>query len=318
MACQASSRLTFGRSLASSHYEGLPKPIEVESHESDYNNLEQRVSRQGDNASMSKPPTEAINPATAIANVPWYLQVQPPIAAPKPADVQALPPLPEIPPPILQPILHQLYNEIGLDDLSLLDLRKFDPPPALGASLIMLLATARSVKHLNHSADRFCRWLRSEYKLSPHADGLLGRNELKLKLRRKARRAKLASSVGRPVDPSSDDGINTGWICVNVGVVDGGPEYARERDERAKRLEGFTTGFGIQEDGPRIVVQMFTEEKREEVNLEGLYDVRAMRREKKGAKITEELEEPSLADVGDLSPEAEHLESGTQQYRALG
>ncbi|PVH82118.1 hypothetical protein DL98DRAFT_457074 [Cadophora sp. DSE1049] len=199
-----------------------------------------------------------------VAAVPWYLQVESPHRAPKPlSERQSLPDLPESPPPILQPLLQQISIDLGLDDLSLLDLRNLDPPPALGANLLMVLGTARSEKHLHVSADRLCRWLRSNYKLRPDADGLLGRNELKLKLKRKAKRAKLMGSAN---DDNGDDGVRTGWVCVDIGVVDGGE--AANTD--TARQDNFV-GFGRRTDGVRIVVQMLTEEKREEIELEKLW-----------------------------------------------
>ncbi|KAH9220236.1 hypothetical protein DL95DRAFT_383632 [Leptodontidium sp. 2 PMI_412] len=198
-----------------------------------------------------------------VAAVPWYLQVESPHRAPKPlSERQSLPDLPESPPPILQPLLEQISIDLGLDDLSLLDLRKLDPPPALGANLLMVLGTARSEKHLHVSADRLCRWLRTTYKLRPDADGLLGRNELKLKLKRKAKRAKLLGSAN---DETGDDGVRTGWVCVDIGVVDGGEAIADTH-----RQDKFV-GFGRRTDGVRIVVQMLTEEKREEIELEKLW-----------------------------------------------
>jgi peroxin-12 len=104
--------------------------------------------------------------------------------------------------------------------------------------------------------------LRSTYKLTPYADGLLGRNELKIKLRRKARRARVASRAGTTVD-EKDDGITTGWICVNAGVVENSPV----EEQASRKAEGFGNIVG----GTRVVVQMFTEEKRAEVDLEGLW-----------------------------------------------
>lgn len=155
----------------------------------------------------------------------------------------------------------------------------------------MLIGTARSVKHLNVSADRFCRWCRSNYKLRPYADGLLGRNELKLKLRRKARRQKLAQSVGNTLEQNRDDGITTGWVCVNVGpvdeaVIEGMPqeelqedrEDAETQEEEYENPDDGYIGFGSRSTAPRIVVQMFTEEKRLEMDLEGLWEVRTSRR----------------------------------------
>jgi hypothetical protein len=199
-----------------------------------------------------------------VAAVPWYLEVNAPQRSPQPlSEREQIPDLPESPPPILQPLLQQVSVDLGLDSLTLLDLRKLDPPPALGANLIMLLGTARSEKHLHVSADRLCRWLRSTYKLRPDADGLLGRNELKLKLKRKSKRAKL---LGKSTTDNEDDGVRTGWVCVDIGVVDG----ADDSTSSVAEPEGFV-GFGRRTDGVRLVVQMMTEEKREEMDLEKLW-----------------------------------------------
>lgn len=302
------------------------------------------------------------------SSLPWYLQVEtptPPASSLPLAQVQELPPLPPHPPSILQPILSHLYETAGLDNLTLVDLRHLqDPPPALGANLIMLICTARSVKHLNVSADRFCRWLRSEYRLRPYADGLLGRQELKLKLRRKARRLRLAQSVGAlEREQAVDDGITTGWICVNLGQVpqqlvarsespaleavqdgSGGDHVDVEVDDRYRNqtitrelapeegvsremefgavtgdmpseaesnseqdaVDGFYIGFGSRSTDPRIVVQMFTQERRAEIDLEGLWDIRTIRRAVKAQKVYAE-EEASLD--GDVDVDVD-LETG--------
>ena len=240
--------------------------------------------------------------------VPWYLQVssssQSNTSNPL-NDRQRLPDLPEDAPPILSPLVNYLFDDAGLDDLSIIDLRDLDPPPALGANLIMMLGTARSIKHRNVSADRFCRWLRSEHKLRPYADGLLGRNELKIKLRRRAKRAKLASSVGRQLDDTNrDDGITTGWICVNVGTVSHSEEQVNESIVTEENGRGFV-GFGTRERGPRVVVQMFTEEKRAELDLEGLWDRRITKRsgwEEKGVEDIEAEVVQDLENVFDKSP----------------
>jgi len=181
------------------------------------------------------------------------------------AERQRLPDLPPNPPPILQPLLKQISVDLGMDYLNVIDLRVLDPPPALGANLIMIFGTARSEKHLNVSADRLCRWLRTNYKLTPNADGLLGRNELKLKLRRKARRLRMLGAAGAVETPNADDGITTGWVCVNVGSVENGPNASQQEQHK-----GFV-GFGTRSGQAKIVVQMMTEEKRSEVDLEALW-----------------------------------------------
>jgi hypothetical protein len=209
-------------------------------------------------------------PSQLNPDIPWYLQVQQPkrrLEADHPlAERQKLPDLPSESPPELSTILDHLSIDIGLDYLTLLDLRALDPPPALGANLLMIVGTARSEKHLHVSADRFCRHLRTNYKLKPYADGLLGRNELKLKMRRKNRRAKLMANAGVVSPENVDDGIRTGWVCVHAGQVE--PAEGVKKEVRA--IEGFV-GFGAETDKVTIVVQMLTEEKREELDLEGLW-----------------------------------------------
>ncbi|RMZ77691.1 hypothetical protein DV738_g4335, partial [Chaetothyriales sp. CBS 135597] len=250
----------------------------------------------------------------STAAVPWYLQVEtpsPPTQASTLLSNYDLPPLPDNPPPILQPMLEHLSTSIGLSDLRLLDLRDLSPPPALGANLLMIIGTARSTKHLNISADRLCRWLRTNFKLRPYADGLLGRQELKLKLRRRARKMKMAQAVGRTGDVAAAEDVTTGWICVNVGVVQAGvveptPDPAAQAVQANSSRAGVAenraedageeneedgqddyAGFGSSEALPRIVVQMFTEDKRLEMDLEGLWDFRNLRRSKQADKVAQ-------------------------------
>ncbi|TQS36723.1 hypothetical protein Golomagni_02818 [Golovinomyces magnicellulatus] len=196
--------------------------------------------------------------------IPWYLRVElPQFPEEQIPKRQRIPELPESPPSILEPLLNQISVNLGLDYLSILDLRKVDPPPSLGPNLLMLIATARSEKHLQVSADRLCRWLRTEYKLRPDADGLLGRNELRTRLKRKANRAKL---MGRNFE-NNDDGIRSGWICVDVGIVD----IEHVKAQEAVSPKDFI-GFGRQAEGTRIVIQLLTAEKREEIDLESLWN----------------------------------------------
>ena len=209
-------------------------------------------------------------------NVPWYLQEEAPPARDRLLTEAHLPQIPEDSPEMLPTLLEYTYKDLGLDDLKIFDLRGLEIPAALGASVIMIIGTARSVKHLNVSADRLCRWLRSQYKLSPYADGLLGRNELKIKLRRKAKRARAASAAGAMID-EKDDGITTGWICVNAGVVDEGASATQLSDVGIE-------GFGSLDLGTSVVVQIFTDEKRADVDLDGLWETTLAREGRKNTR----------------------------------
>ncbi|KAJ5418220.1 uncharacterized protein N7487_001770 [Penicillium crustosum] len=223
----------------------------------------------------SSAPSEANTPASS-QHVPWYLQEEAPIIKERPLTEAHLPQIPDDSPEMLSTLLEYTYKDLGLDGLKLFDLRGLEIPAALGANVIMIIGTARSVKHLNVSADRLCRWLRSQYKLSPYADGLLGRNELKIKLRRKAKRARAASAAGAMVD-EKDDGITTGWICVNAGMVDKGATTTQLSDVGIE-------GFGSLDLGTSVVVQIFTEEKRADVDLDGLWEATLAREGRKNIR----------------------------------
>ncbi|KAG0158316.1 hypothetical protein PDIDSM_5829 [Penicillium digitatum] len=230
------------------------------------------------------------NTLASSQHIPWYLQEEAPVNKERSMTEAHLPQIPDDSPEMLPTLLEYAYKDLGLDGLKLFDLRGLEIPAALGANVIMIIGTARSVKHLNGSADRLCRWLRSQYKLSPYADGLLGRNELKIKLRRKAKRARAASAAGAMID-EKDDGITTGWICVNAGTVDKGATTTQLSDVGIE-------GFGNLDLGTSVVVQIFTEEKRADVDLDGLWEATLAREGRKN--IRESIED--LSETGAAPP----------------
>jgi len=239
-------------------------------------------------------------------SVPWYLQrANAQDVAPRPIDIPDLPPNP---PPLLKTILEYVSITAGLDDLELLDLRHLDPPPALGPKLIMIIATARSEKHLHVAADRFARYLRREHGLKANAAGLLGRNELKIKLRRKAKRMRMLANVGGAVPEGNiDDGIRTGWICCTLSKIEAHPDDMHMPGDDVQEF----VGFRDVKPGVNVVVQMFTEEKRAETDLETLWGgvLRTHQRNEKSAdEQLKELEE----DIEDLEDPAE-VEEETRQ-----
>ncbi|KHN98462.1 uncharacterized protein MAM_03586 [Metarhizium album ARSEF 1941] len=154
---------------------------------------------------------------------------------------------------------------MGLDDISLMDLRDLDPPAALGPNLIMLFATARSERHLHISSGRFVRWLRRNCKVDARADGLIGPGELKTKLRRLRKKAKLMGT-NTMIPPGGDNGISTGWVCVNFSTSDSVPDETASFD-----ASGRFSGFGAARTGTTVVVQCMTEPRRNELNLETLW-----------------------------------------------
>lgn len=222
--------------------------------------ISERVVEPRSNDSQNTSPSAESN----ASDVPWYLQVEPPRHPTLLHEPSPLPDIPEGSPKVTEPLLKFVADELGLDALSLLDLREMDPPPALGPNLLMVFGTARSERHLHVSADRLVRWLRGRG-ITATADGLLGRNELKIKLRRLARKAKLLGNSG--VMRGGDDGISTGWVCVNLGLVGGSHQETVTMDEQGRPI-----GFGVPQTGTTIVVQMLTESRREDLDLESMWN----------------------------------------------
>src|SRR5205823_511693 len=108
------------------------------------------------------------------------------------------------------------------------------------SKLLMIVGTARSEKHLHVSADTFCRWLRKHHGLRANAAGLLGRRELKIKLRRKAKRMKLLANIGgQEPEGAIDDGIRTGWICCTVGRIPTHPDDTAVPGAEIENFVGF-------------------------------------------------------------------------------
>lgn len=206
-------------------------------------------------------------------DAPWYLQEEPPRHS---TLTQELPPLPDIPentPAILGELVKCVAEDMGLEDLNLMDLRSLNPPAALGPSLVMLFGTARSERHLHISAGRLKSWLRKRG-FNAHADGLIGRKDFKIALRRRQRKAKLLGTTPSP----TESGLTTNWICVNLGTI----EYNATEEMPLESANGTITGFGIrQTGGTTIVVQMLTESKRKELDLELLWSRILARRENK-------------------------------------
>jgi hypothetical protein len=201
-----------------------------------------------------------------IEEAPWFLEVDPPRHPPS-LHLAQLPKTPEDAPTLVDPLIKYIHEDMGLDELSLLDLRELDPPASLGPNLIMIFGTARSERHLHISSGRLVRWVKRNYNIGARADGLIGPGELKTKLRRLRKKAKLMGSNTAMI-PGGDNGISTGWVCVNfeVGGSGSGSSEAASFDEGGK-----ISGFGAARTGTTVVVQCLTDIRRKELDLETLW-----------------------------------------------
>jgi Ribosomal silencing factor during starvation len=210
--------------------------------------------------------------------LPWYLRSDSSTNVISSPSIE-LPPLPEDSPPLLQPILTYLSTARSpLFNLSIMDLRALDPSPALGSNLLMVLGTAKSSQHAHAFSDRFCRWLRSEHKLRPAPDGLLGRQQVKVWRRRAAKKVRAMALAG--AGPGIEDRIGRDiglpdWVCVHVGEIPATADVEVQSQSTTQDL----TAFQRNTNTVTFVVHILTEDRRLELDLEGYWDRKLRRME---------------------------------------
>ncbi|KAF4123038.1 ATPase synthesis protein 25, mitochondrial [Geosmithia morbida] len=277
-------------------------------------------------AGKEAPPTSADHEATLEAEAeeaeaetspettPWFLDEAPPQHPPSQHSA-TLPTPPEDAPAMMGSMIKYIYEDMGLDDLSLLDLRDLDPQASLGPNLIMLFGTARSERHLHVSSGRFVRWVRRNCNVGARAEGLIGPGELKTKLRRLRKKAKLMGQNTAMI-PGGDHGISTGWVCVNFRAT---TEGRKGGDVEAARFDesGAMSGFGSSEHGTTIVVQCMTESRRNELDLESLWKGILRRNLDQQAKIRGEKVDAAQLDELLASRLQLHEAPGTSQFDAM-
>lgn len=256
--------------------EGIEE-VEIRAEEEEEEDIEYRSSEPATSSSSSD-------------GTPWYLQspLQPAPRRFVSPLIEQMPDLPPNSPENLDTLLNYLIKDLSLSKIKIMDLRDLDPPPALGVNTIMIIATARSERHMNIASDKCARYMRGILKGSEiYADGLIGRGEIKLRERRERRKGKRRTA-------EDEEAMRVGWICVNSG-------------------EG-------------IVVQIMTGWKREQLNLEGLWSRKihtSMKRKLKDKLLAEGLSEDEvrtrvareLPERLDIAPEYDAQEDAAEARR---
>jgi ribosomal silencing factor RsfS len=172
--------------------------------------------------------------------LPWYLREQESDTSLTPridieqTQLENYPDIPSDGPPLLQPLVSRLFYDHHLRNIVLLDLRRRDPPPAWGSNTIMIIATVRSERQLSSVAEATSKWLKTTAGVLPKTDGLPKRESLIIK-RRRLRKKSLRKPGYLIAAPRP-----TTWVSMYTGY------------------QG-------------LVLQLFTEEGREEYDLEGLW-----------------------------------------------
>jgi ribosomal silencing factor RsfS len=179
-------------------------------------------------------------PETKVDIIPWYLREQQTdnsLATNfdiQQAQYEKYPDLPRDSPPLLQPLVSRLFYDHHLLNIVLLDLRNRDPPPVWGSNTIMILATVRSERQLSSVAEATSKWLKTIAGVIPRIDGLPKQENLVMKRRRLRKK-----SLRRPGYLMATPRPTT-WVSMYTGY------------------QG-------------LVLQLFTEQGRQEYDLEELW-----------------------------------------------
>ncbi|KAK9236100.1 hypothetical protein V1525DRAFT_380175 [Lipomyces kononenkoae] len=115
-----------------------------------------------------------------VDSTPWYLR-----EADTHATVTDIAPLPDIPddgPAEVTEILNYLATDLGLTELSLVDLRNRNTQ--FGPNAIMIVGTARSDRHLIRASEDLRVHLKKTYRAKSRIEGLVSNDNLKIQERR--------------------------------------------------------------------------------------------------------------------------------------
>lgn len=211
--------------------------------EDQYASIDTFLNSETNNSQTQVHQSEIVNDNRSQDNIdmtPWYLRDQESETSMVPkiniqqTRFEKYPDLPYDSPPFLQPLVSRLFYDHHLQNIVLLDLRNRDPPPVWGNNTIMILANVRSERQLSGVAEATSKWLKKTVGVQPRVDGLPKRESIIIK-RRRLRRKSLR----------------------NPGYLIAAP--------RPMTWVSMHTGY------QGVILQLFTEQGREEYDLEGLW-----------------------------------------------
>ncbi|CAI4048256.1 Atp25p SKDI_13G2280 [Saccharomyces kudriavzevii IFO 1802] len=192
--------------------------------------------------------TTKISPSTPL-ETPWYLRIvneqKELMESGKKAGstTDETVELPEASPNSLKQIAYFLIGKLGLTDFSVFDLRNNDPNSVSAVNKLgdfMIICTARSTKHCHNSFLELNKLLKRKFSSVAYVEGNFNERQESRRKKRLARKSNLSKLSGRSSD-GSPRGINTeAWYMIDCHV-----------------------------DG--IFVNILTQKRRNELNLEELY-----------------------------------------------
>lgn len=201
--------------------------------------LPHRVQDEGDEA---KADTDLAADGDSAATKPWYLNIVERPAQNMPLHQQEIV-FPANSPKSLETIATFLRDKLGLSDVLIFDLRDSQDEQVTAASKIsdfMVMATAKSGRHGHKSFIELNTLLKQEFKAVGQVEGNISANELRRRQKRLARHTNLSKSMGSRTATTRSGSNLESWYMIDC------------------RLDN-------------IFVNILTENKRQDLNLEELY-----------------------------------------------
>lgn len=213
-----------------------------------YRSAIRRYSTEGHNDKARESGETKSAPSTPL-ETPWYLKIvsdeKASIEVKKNAgdSTQKTVEIPDDSPHSLKQITDFLSSKLGLTNFLVFDLRNNDPNSTSAVNKLgnfMLICTARSTKHCHKSFLELNKFLKRELSSSAYVEGNFNERQESRRKRRLARKSNLSKLWGRSSEGSPKDVNSEAWYMIDCHV-----------------------------DG--IFVNILTQKRRDELNLEELY-----------------------------------------------
>lgn len=198
-------------------------------------------------------------------DVPWYLRSENEDTEQlNPSLKEPIPETPEGSPESLKNVVEYLIRDLGLKDVSFIDLRNRDPVTIFGPDAIMIIATGKNDRHIGKAAQELMTWVKRNYDVVPYREGIYTAGYIKIQKRRQKKKSRKLARADDSYE-SFDNRFVNDWVTMDM------------------KMDG-------------LLVQLFTEDKRDLIDLEYVWsenkkEMRALRQKQREEKLKKEEEE---------------------------
>lgn len=201
-------------------------------------NLEHQKSEDLEKVEESQnTPTSSSQVESSSSSVPWYLRdTNEDLDQQNPSLKEPIPELPSNPSDSLGPLVEFLVRDLGLVDVSFLDLRDREPVTIFGPDAIMVVATGKNDRHIGKATQELLTWIKHNYGIVPYKEGVHTAGFIKVQKRRQKKKSKKLALADDSYE-SLESRFTSNWVTMDT------------------KLDS-------------LIVHLFTEDKRKQIDLE--------------------------------------------------